>query len=140
MLVTREPYGLVRVSTEAIAMEAAITGRRNAAWARLWPYLVGKIKSGADLRGKEGVWLHDYLIACGLFEVELEEVQTVQIPRDWAAHVLGGNDSSAGRAIRQLQEIGLLELVHKGEPNHAGLYAVMPLPTPEPNPPPPRNL
>lgn len=135
MLSTSEPFGLVRVSTETIAMEAASRGRRNSAWTRLWPHLVGKIKSGDALRGKEGVWLHDYLIACGLFEVDLDEVQTVQVPHDWAASILG-SPTSAIRAIRELQEIGLLELVHRGEPSHAGLYVVMPLTVPEPNPPP----
>lgn len=143
MLDTDEPFGLVRVKTEAKAIEAACASRKNAVWPRLWPHIVGKIKSGDTLYGKEEIWLHDYLVALGRFELVPGNVQTVQVPRDWAAKVLGGRDASAERAIRQLREIGLIDLVHKGEKGHASLYAVLPLPDPkEPEldsiPPPPQ--
>ena len=46
MLRTDEPFGLVRASTERIAMEAAMAGRKNATWPQLWPEVVGKIKDG----------------------------------------------------------------------------------------------
>lgn len=141
MLRTSEPFGIVRVGTMAIAMEAAAMGRRNAVWPRLWPHVVGVIKGGADLRVKETLWLQDYLAGCGRFDLGPEDVQTVQVPRDWAASMLDGRDETAGRAIRQLQEVGLLDLAHKGERGHSSLYVVLPLPDPEPperepNPPP----
>lgn len=131
----RPPYGMIRPDTERIAMEAAASGRRNAVWPRLWPDVVGKVKSGDALRGTETLWLHDYLIAKGRFDLAEDDVQTVQIPRDWAAGLLGG-DRGAERAIRQLQEIGLIEKVHGGIKGHAALFVVMPLPDERPEEPP----
>ncbi len=136
MLRTNEPFGLVRATTERIAIEAAMVGRRNATWPRLWPEVVGIIKSGSDLSGTEALWLEDYLDARGLFEVSLEEVQTAQIPRDWAASILSAGDRGAERAIRELQEIGLLEKAHDGIKGHASLFVVMPLPPEKPGEPP----
>lgn len=117
-------------------MEAASLGRRNAVWPRLWPHVVGATRTGDTLAGREAEWLAAYLAAPGRAGIGPDEVQTVQLPRDWARAVLKGSDACAGRAIEQLMNVGLLDLVHRGEPNHAGLYAVMPLPVPEPNPPP----
>ncbi|WP_417004272.1 hypothetical protein [Adlercreutzia equolifaciens] len=97
---------------------------------------MGIIKSGDSLHGKELTALHDYLVASGRFDLTASDVQVVQFSRDWAASVLGGHDQRASRAIRQLQEIGLLELVAKGEKGHASVYAVQPLPPEEPDPPP----
>lgn len=132
----RPPYGMIRPDTERIAIMAAMNGRRNATWPHLWPEVVGIVKGGDSLHGKELTALHDYLVACGRFDLTASDVQVVQFSRDWAASVLGGHDQRASRAIRQLQEIGLLELVAKGEKGHASVYAVMPLPTEEPDPPP----
>lgn len=131
----RPPYGMIRPETERIAMEAALASRKNATWARLWPEVVGIVKSGDSLHGKELAALHDYLVGCGRFDLTASDVQAVQLPRDWAASVLG-HDQRAARAIAQLQEIGLLELVAKGEKGHASVYAVQPLPPEEPDPPP----
>ncbi len=132
----RPPYGMIRPDTERIAIMAAMNGRRNATWPHLWPEVVGIIKSGDSLHGKELTALHDYLVASGRFDLTASDVQVVQFSRDWAASVLGGHDQRASRAIRQLQEIGLLELVAKGEKGHASVYAVQPLPPEEPDPPP----
>lgn len=132
----RPPYGMIRPDTERIAIMAAMNGRRNATWPHLWPEVVGIVKGGDRLHGKELTALHDYLVACGRFGLTASDVQVVQFSRDWAASVLGGHDQRASRAIRQLQEIGLLELVAKGEKGHASVYAVQPLPPEEPEPPP----
>ena len=132
----RPPYGMIRPDTERIAIMAAMNGRRNATWPHLWPEVVGIVKGGDSLHGKELTALHDYLVASGRFDLTDSDVQVVQFSRDWAASVLGGHDQRASRAIRQLQEIGLLELAAKGEKGHASGYAVMPLPPEEPDPPP----
>ncbi len=131
----RPPYGMIRPETERIAMEAALASRKNATWARLWPEVVGIVKSGDSLHGKELAALHDYLVSCGRFELAPSDVQVAQLPHDWAEAVLG-HAQRAKRAIAQLQEVGLLELVFKGEKGHASVYAVMPLPPEEPDPPP----
>lgn len=131
----RPPYGMIRPETERIAMEAALASRKNATWARLWPEVVGIVKSGDSLHGKELTALHDYLVSCGRFDLTASDVQAVQLSHDWAAGVLA-HAQRAKRAIAQLQEIGLLELVFKGEKGHASVYAVMPLPPEEPEPPP----
>lgn len=126
---------MIRPETERIAMEAALASRKNATWARLWPEVVGIVKSGDSLHRKELTALHDYLVSCGRFDLTASDVQAVQLSHDWAADALG-HAQSAKRAIAQLQEIGLLELVFKGEKGHASVYAVMPLPPEEPEPPP----
>ncbi len=131
----RPPYGMIRPDTERIAMEAALASRINAAWATLWPEVVGRIQSGDLLKGSDLAALHDYLVSCGRFDLTASDVQAVLLPHDWAASVLG-HPQSASRAIRQLQEIGLLDLVKKGRKGSASLFAVMPLPPEEPDPPP----
>lgn len=131
----RPPYGMIRPDTERIAMEAALASRKNATWARLWPEVVGIVKSGDSLHGMELTELHDYLVACGRFDLTASDVQVVQLPHKWAESVLG-HAQRAARAIDQLQEIGLLERVFEGETGHASVYAVMPLPPEEPDPPP----
>ena len=99
---------MIRPDTERIAIMAAMNGRRNATWPHLWPEVVGIVKGGDSLHGKELTALHDYLVASGRFDLTASDVQVVQFSRDWAASVLGGHDQRASRAIRQLQEIGLL--------------------------------
>lgn len=131
----RPPYGMIRPDTERIAIMAAMNGRRNATWPHLWPEVVGIVKGGDSLHGKELTALHDYLVASGRFDLTASDVQVAQLPHDWAEAVLG-HAQRAKRAIAQLQEIGLLELVAKGEKGHASVYAVMPLPPEEPDPPP----
>ena len=131
----RPPYGMIRPDTERIAIMAAMNGRRNATWPHLWPEVVGIVKGGDSLHGKELTALHDYLVGCGRFDLTASDVQVAQLPHDWAESVLG-HAQRAKRAIAQLQEIGLLELVAKGEKGHASVYAVMPLPPEEPDPPP----
>ena len=106
----RPPYGMIRPDTERIAMEAALASRINAAWATLWPEVVGRIQSGDLLKGSDLAALHDYLVSCGRFDLTASDVQAVLLPHDWAASVLG-HPQSASRAIRQLQEIGLIALV-----------------------------
>lgn len=126
---------MIRPDTERIAIMAAMNGRRNATWPHLWPEVVGIVKGGDSLHGKELTALHDYLVASGRFDLTASDVQVAQLPHDWAEAVLG-HAQRAKRAIAQLQEIGLLELVAKGEKGHASVYAVMPLPPEEPDPPP----
>ena len=59
-------------------------------------------------------------------------MQVVQLSRGQAAGMLDGRDSTAERAIRGLQEVGVLTLVHKGVKGHSSLYCVNPLPGPAP--------
>ncbi len=131
----RPPYGMIRPDTERIAMEAASKERTNAVWPRLWPDVVGIVKSGDNLHGKELTALHDYLVGCGRFDLTASDVQVVQLSHKWASDVLG-HPQSATRAIRQLQEVGILELVAKGTKGSATIYAVKPLPAEETDPPP----
>lgn len=116
-------------------MEAASKERTNAVWPRLWPDVVGIVKSGDSLHGKELTALHDYLVGCGRFDLTASDVQVVQLSHKWASDVLG-HPQSATRAIRQLQEVGILELVAKGTKGSATIYAVKPLPPEETDPPP----
>ena len=116
-------------------MEAASKERVNAVWPRLWPDVVGIVKSGDSLHGKELAALHDYLVGCGRFDLTASDVQVVQLSHKWASDVLG-HPQSATRAIRQLQEVGILELVAKGTKGSATIYAVKPLPPEEIDPPP----
>lgn len=126
---------MIRPDTERIAMEAASKERVNAVWPRLWPDVVGIVKSGDSLHGKELAALHDYLVSCGRFDLTASDVQVVQLSHKWASDVLG-HPQSATRAIRQLQEVGILELVAKGTKGSATIYAVKPLPPEEIDPPP----
>lgn len=126
---------MIRPDTERIAMEAASKERTNAVWPRLWPDVVGIVKSGDSLHGKELTALHDYLVGCGRFDLTASDVQVVQLSHKWASDVLG-HPQSATRAIRQLQEAGILELVAKGTKGSATIYAVKPLPPEEIDPPP----
>lgn len=126
---------MIRPDTERIAMEAASKERVNAVWPRLWPDVVGIVKSGDSLHGKELAALHDYLVGCGRFDLTASDVQVVQLSHKWASDVLG-HPQSATRAIRQLQEVGILELVAKGTKGSATIYAVKPLPPEEIDPPP----
>ena len=59
----RPPYGMIRPDTERIAIMAAMNGRRNATWPHLWPEVVGIVKGGDSLHGKELTALHDYIVA-----------------------------------------------------------------------------
>lgn len=126
---------MIRPDTERIAMEAASKERTNAVWPRLWPDVVGIVKSGDSLHGKELTALHDYLVGCGRFDLTASDVQVVQLSHKWASDALG-HTQSATRAIRQLQEVGILELVAKGTKGSATIYAVKPLPPEEIDPPP----
>ena len=122
-----EQYGKMRGSTMRIIMDAAIR-ERTSLWAVLLPRVVPQFKDGDMLKRVEAGWLADWLASKGRDDLELGDVQTVQIPRDWAAEKLGGHAENASRALRALQEVGILTLVHKGIKGHASLYCVNPLP------------
>lgn len=122
-------YGKVRAETMRIIMEAALMARRDALWARLMPDIVTQFKDGDRLELTESEWLDEWLTELKRDDLTPADVQTAQIPRDWVAEKLNGRDQSAERAIRHLQQIGLLQLIHKGIKGHASLYCVMPLPS-----------
>lgn len=132
----RPPYGMIRPDTERMVVRAAASGRKDATWLDLWPEVVGIVKGGDSLHGEELAALHDYLVACGRFDLTEADVQVAQFTHDWAESVLGNHPQRANRAISQLKEYGFLELVMKGVPGHASIFAVMPLPSEEPEPPP----
>lgn len=128
----RPPYGMIRPDTERIVWEAIRAGeRRDATWFALWPDVVDIVRSGDALGDVEAAWLDGYISAKGRPDLCGADVQTAQIPRDWAASVLSAGDRGAERAIRGLQDVGLLEKVHGGIRGHAALFAVMPLPEAE---------
>lgn len=122
-----EQYGKMRGSTMRIIIDAAKAGRARK-WLDLLPHIVPQFKDGDTLKRVEAEWLADWLAEEGRADLELEDVQTVQIPRDWAAEALGGHAESASRALTTLQVAGILTPVHKGIKGHASLYCVNPLP------------
>ncbi len=128
------PWGPLRPDTERIVLSA--DARKNAAWRRFWPDVIAIFKDGDTLGEVESAWLADYLESAGRADLALGDVQTAQIPRNWARQVMG-SDAAASSAIGGLVDMGVLTLVHKSDrcdKGHASLYVVNPLP--EPNPPP----
>lgn len=101
---------------------------RASLWASLIVEIVPMFRDGGTLRNQEALWLSEWLATQGRGDLEIDDVQCVQVPRDWAATVLGGHHENASRALRALQEVGILSLVHKGIKGHASLYCVNPLP------------
>lgn len=127
---------MIRPDTERIAIKAAALGRKDATWINLWPDVVGIVKSGDSLHGKELTALHDYLVACGRFDLTASDVQVVQFTYEWAESILDDQPERANRAIGQLKENGLLDVVLKGVKGTASVYAIKPLPPEETDPPP----
>lgn len=114
----------MRLIIEAVRIERATL------WADLIVNIVPLFRDGDTLRQTEALWLADWLKTIGREDLDLEEVQTVQVPRDWAAGVLGGHAQSATRALQAIQVSGVLTLINKGIKGHASLYCVNPLPAP----------
>lgn len=117
----------MRGSTMSIIMEAA-KRERASAWVKLMAEIVPLFRDGDTLSRIEAGWLAEWLNDIGRTDLKPEDVQTVQIPRDWAADVLGGYSMSASRALRAMQVAGILTLIRKGQKGHASLYCVNPLP------------
>lgn len=106
----------------------AVRAERASLWVDLLVELVPLFRDGETLRLVEAGWLADWLKAAGRDDLEPRDVQTVQVPRDWAASVLGGHAENASRALRALQVAGIITMIHKGIKGHASLYCVNPLP------------
>lgn len=123
-----EAYGKMRGGTMEIITNAVLMARRDALWVRLLPDIVTRFTDGDRLEQTESEWLKSWLEAQRRDDLTPAVIQTIQIPRDWVASKLGGSDRSAERTIRSLQEIGLIQLIHKGIKGHASLYCVMPFP------------
>lgn len=106
----------------------AVKSSRARSWLDLIPPIVTMFRDGDSLGAVETAWLCDWLAYMNREDLEPADVQTVQIPRDWAADVLGGHPESASRALRALQVSGIIAPIHGGIKGHATLYCVNPLP------------
>lgn len=123
-----ERYGKMREGTQQIIVQSALLARRNALWARLVPHVVPMFKDGSRLPPIEAGWLQEWMGANGHDGLAPADFQVVQISRAEAAALLGGGDREAERSIRGLEQIGLLQVIHKGVKGHSTLYVVRPLP------------
>lgn len=101
---------------------------RSTVWLDLMPKVVTLFKDGDALRPVEAGWLAEWMAGIGRDDLDPGDVQTVQIPRSWAAEVLG-HDERASRALQALQVAGILTPIRKGIKGHASLYCVNPLPS-----------
>lgn len=117
----------MRASTMRL-LNGAMRREKASLWAALFAELVPFFRDGDTLRPIEAAWLADWLEETGCGDLQPEDVQTVQVPRDWAAKVLGGHPQNATRALQDLQTTGMLTPIHKGIKGHATLYCVNPLP------------
>lgn len=120
-------YGKVRAETERIAMSAALIDQKNTGWAKLWPDIVEMFTDGNRLAQTEEEWLEEWLKESGFEDIDLEDVQTVQLSLDWMADQLNSKNGAV-LALRKLQNIGLIQLIHKGKKGHSSLYCVRPFP------------
>lgn len=124
----------MRPETMAIIVAAASAERRDAVWPRLLAPMCYMVRGASGLGEVEAEWLERWLLFdAGRGDLGPHDVQTVQMSIADAALALGYggvpvSDVVAVRALRALQEVGILRLVHKGVKGHSSLYAVMPLP------------
>lgn len=125
----REQFGKMRPSTMQQILDAS-RNTKSSLWVALTPDIVSLFRDGDTLRAVEHSWVVEWLKEIGREDLEPEDVQTVQIPRDWAAKMLGGHQQNASRALRELTTLGILTPIHKGIKDHATLYCVNPLPSP----------
>lgn len=129
-----EQFWRMRPETMGIVVPALVSERRDAVWPRLLAPMCAMVRGSGKLGEVESEWLERWLLYdAGRGDLCPQDVQTVQMSIADAALALGyGNvpvaDVVAVRAIRALQEVGILRLVHKGVKGHSSLYAVMPLP------------
>lgn len=107
---------------------ALLLERRDALWPRLLAPLCSKVRDGGSVGDTEQLWIGRWLDSMGLYGVNPDEVQVVQLSRGEAAAMLDGRDASAERAVRGLQEVGVLTLIHRGVKGHSSLYCVNPAP------------
>ncbi len=120
-------YGKVRPSTEHIFVDALLRSRKGVLWPQLWPEIIGLMTDGDRLSDTEREWLTEWRDQGGLGAEPLSSFQTVQFSKDWVRNILGGGNSTQERAIKALQEIGLLLLIHQGIKGHPSLYCVRPI-------------
>ena len=117
----------MRASTMRLFNDA-MRREKASLWATLFAELVPFFRDGDTLRPVEAGWLGDWLAILGREDLRPEDVQTVQVPRDWAAKVLGGHPQNATRALTAIQVAGILSPIHEGKKGHATFYCVNPLP------------
>lgn len=95
-------------------------------WARLVVYLTDRIHRGNTLGETEAAWL-DYWLAHQEFGllIDHEDVLVVQVSlKQIADDLFNGQKAMAVRALNQLLDRGVLELVRKGHTGHSSLYVV----------------
>ena len=123
-----ETFWKMRPETLQNMAGALLLERRDALWPRLLAPLCSMVRDGEAVGPLEQAWIARWLDSMCLYDVEVGEVQVVQLSRAQVAAMLDGRDASAERAIRGLQEVGVLELVHRGVKGHSSLYCVLPVP------------
>lgn len=111
---------------------ALLMERRDALWPRLLAPMCSIVKDGGALGLTEQRWMEEWLDSWCAYDLEAWDLQVVQLSRAQAAAMLDGRDATAERALRGLQEVGVLTLIHKGVKGHSSLYCVNPVPGPAP--------
>lgn len=123
-----ESFWKMRPETLQPLVGALLMERRDALWPRLLAPLCSIVKDGGQVGELEQLWIGRWLDERGLYEVNPDEVQVVQLSRAQAAAMLDGRDATAERAISGLMEVGVLTLIHRGVKGHSSLYCVNPGP------------
>lgn len=124
MLLKRLRYGQITAGMMGGILDLAGVGSKP--WARLVVYLTDRIHRGNTLGETEAAWLDCWLAhkEFGLL-VDHEDVLVVQVSlKQIADDLFHGQKAMAIRALNQLLDRGVLELVRKGHTGHSSLYVV----------------
>lgn len=124
MILRRLRFGAVTAKMMGGILDLAGVGSKP--WARLVVYLTDKIARGDTLGETEAAWL-DYWLAHKEFGllIDHEDVLVVQVSlKQIADDLFHGQKAMAIRAVNQLLDRGVLELVRKGHTGHSSLYVV----------------
>lgn len=114
------------VTAEMMGGILDLAGVGSKPWARLVVYLTDRIHRGNTLGETEAAWL-DYWLAHKEFGllIDHEDVLVVQVSlKQVAEDLFNGQKAMAVRALNQLLDRGVLELVRKGHTGHSSLYVV----------------
>lgn len=117
-------YGAVTAEMMGGILDLAEVGSKP--WARLVVYLTDRIHRGNNLGETEAAWLDCWLAhkEFGLL-VDHEDVLVVQVSlKQIADDLFNGQKAMAVRALNQLLDRGVLELVRKGHTGHSSLYVI----------------
>lgn len=124
MILKRLRFGPITAGMMGGILDLAGVGSKP--WARLVVYLTDRIHRGNTLGETEAAWLDCWLAhkEFGLL-VDHEDVLVVQVSlKQIADDLFNGQKAMAVRAVNQLLDRGVLELVRKGHTGHSSLYVV----------------